>query len=191
MLNSFAPKIHRNFPFIVFLLIFHKLVLLVKYFHHTSHFNGALTSREILRYKSSPNNSFRNDLPFPQGLYLASATSSVLFLVNPSPKISSTPSFKISLCLVFSSTAPRCKCRAPLAPPAGQQELVRARLLCQPAWQDRLPSLLLACCCSDSTACRRSELGSLGNDRKQGLPALTHCPIWVFERFDQSQKISV
>ena len=28
-------------------------------------------------------------------------------------------------------------------------------------------------------------------DRKQGLPALTHCPIWVFERFDQSQKISV
>ena len=101
------------------------------------------------------------------------------------------PLFKIYLSLVFSSTAPRCKCRAPLAPSAGQQEVVRARLPCQPAWQDRLPSLLLACCCSDSTACRRSELGILGNDRKQGLPALTHCPIWVFERFEQSQKISV
>ena len=143
--------------------------------------------------KRIPNNSFKNDLPFPQGLCLASATSSVLCLVNPSPKINSTASFKIYLCLVFSSTAPRCKCRAPLAPPAGQQiEVLRARLPCQPAWQeDRLPSLLLACCCSDSTACRRSELGSLGNDRKQGLPALTHCPIWAFERFDQSQKISV
>ena len=143
--------------------------------------------------KSSPNNSFKNDLPFPQGLCLASATSSVLFLVNPSPKIDCTASFSKYVSAWFS---PPQLLGASAALHWRRLPGSRSRC-CVRAFTANLPGKtgFQACswpaACSDSTACRRSELGILGNDRKQGLPALTHCPIWVFERFDQSQNISV
>ena len=195
MLLKFIETSHS-----LFLLIFHKLVLLVRYFHHTSHFNGALTSRGILRYKSSPNNSFRNDLPFPQGLCLASATSSVLFLVNPSPKINSTASFQNMSLLGFllnsssvqvpRSTGAACRAAdrgaacAPSLPTCLARPPSLPTCLARPASKPAPGLLLLG-------FHGLPQVRSLGNDRKQGLPALTHCPIWVFERFDQSQKISV
>ena len=136
--------------------------------------------------KSSPN---KNDLPFPQGLCLASATSSVLFLVNPSPKINSTPSFQNMSQLGFllnssSVQVPRSTGAACRAARAGACAPSLPTCLARPASKPAPGLLLLG-------FHGLPQVRSLGNDRKQGLPALTHCPIWVFERFEQSQKISV